>query len=189
MPSLPTCPRTLRTESGYALAALLVTVSVMAVLISVALPVWQTLVQREREAEFVFRGEQYARAIALYQRQYANTPPPDLDVLVQQGFLRKRYTDPMVPGGEFVPLTASDVVDATAGRDLDAIRQEIQRVGGIVGVTSSSTAESLRQYDGATRYNEWLFLALQFSQEAGLPAAAEGVAAGDGEEGQPLVAP
>ena len=36
--------------------------SVMAVLLSAALPVWQTMVRRERETELIFRGEQYAHA-------------------------------------------------------------------------------------------------------------------------------
>ena len=40
----------------------------MAVALSVALPAWRTMTQREKEAELVFRGEQYARAIALFQR-------------------------------------------------------------------------------------------------------------------------
>jgi type II secretory pathway pseudopilin PulG len=151
------CPR-IECERGYALAALLVAVSVMAVLLSMALPVWKTAVQREREAELVFRGEQYARAIGLYQRQFANALPLNLDVLVDEGFLRKRYRDPMVSDGEFASVLADTVAagDAPTG-DL----------GGIVGVTSRSTGMSLRRYNGADRYDQWLFLAIQFSQEAG----------------------
>lgn len=87
---------------GYAMAALLVTLGVMSVMMSVALPVWRHQAQREKEAELVFRGEQYARAVGLYQRKMGpGTVPPNLDVLVQQKFLRKKYKDPMVPDGEF----------------------------------------------------------------------------------------
>ena len=60
-------------ERGYAMAALLVSLAVMSVLMSVALPAWRHEAQREKEAELVFRGEQYARAIALYR---AKTPMP-----------------------------------------------------------------------------------------------------------------
>jgi len=45
-----------RREEGYAMAALLVGLSVMAVLMTVAMPVWKQLAQREKEEELVFRG-------------------------------------------------------------------------------------------------------------------------------------
>lgn len=89
-------------DRGYAMAALLVTLGVMAVLMGAALPVWRHQAQREKEAELVFRGEQYARAVGLYQRKMGpGTVAPSIDVLVQQKFLRKKYKDPMVPDGEF----------------------------------------------------------------------------------------
>ena len=92
------CTRT--GERGYAMAALLVAMGVMAVLLSTALPVFQTVARREREAELVFRGEQYARAIGLFQRKYTNALPPDLDVLINERFLRKKYKDP-ITGDDF----------------------------------------------------------------------------------------
>jgi type II secretory pathway pseudopilin PulG len=89
-------------DRGYAMAALLVTLGVMAVMMSAALPVWRHQTQREKEAELVFRGEQYARAVGLYQRKMGpGTVPPNIDTLVQQKFLRKKYKDPMVEDGEF----------------------------------------------------------------------------------------
>ena len=88
---------------GYAMAALLVGMSVMAVLMGALLPVWTTMAKREKEAELVFRGNQYARAIGLFQRKFANTPPPTIDVLVEQRFLRKKYKDP-ITNDDFQPL-------------------------------------------------------------------------------------
>jgi type II secretory pathway pseudopilin PulG len=82
------------------MAALLVAMSVMAIMLSTAMPVYQTVARREREAELVFRGEQYARAIAMFQRKYANALPPDVDVLIEQRFLRKKFKDP-ITGGDF----------------------------------------------------------------------------------------
>ncbi|MBL8144031.1 MAG: type II secretion system protein [Acidobacteria bacterium] len=90
-----------RADAGYAMAALLVSIAVMGILMSVAMPSWKALVQREREDELVFRGEQYARAVGLFQRKYAGAFPPSLDVLLQQKFLRKKYKDPMAEDGEF----------------------------------------------------------------------------------------
>ena len=86
------------------MVALLVAMSVMAIMMGAALPAWRTLAQREKEAELVFRGEQYARAIALFQRRYANATPPNLDVLINERFLRKKYKDP-ITNGDFQLIT------------------------------------------------------------------------------------
>jgi len=83
------------------MAALLVALSVMAILASAAMPSWKQMTQREKEAELVFRGQQYARAIGLFQRRAGpGVNPPNLDVLLQQKFLRKKYKDP-ITGGDF----------------------------------------------------------------------------------------
>ena len=88
------------------MAALLVGMTVMAVVMTMAMPVWSTIGKRAREDELVFRGEQYARAIGMYQRKYANALPPNLDVLINEKFLRRKYRDPMT-GGEFQLLTGA----------------------------------------------------------------------------------
>ena len=90
-------------QRGYAMAALLIAMSIMAVMMTVAMPVWKHQAQREREEELVFRGLQYVHAIALFQRKYANAYPPNVDVLVEQRFLRKKFKDP-VTGDDFALL-------------------------------------------------------------------------------------
>ena len=87
------------------MAVLLVAMAVMAVMMTVAMPVWKQASQREKEQELIFRGLQYSRAIGLFERKYANTPPPTLDVLVKERFLRKKYKDP-ITNTDFVPVTA-----------------------------------------------------------------------------------
>src|SRR6185436_9261365 len=94
----------LQRQHGYAMAALLIGMSIMAIMMTVAMPTWRQLNQREKETELVFRGEQYARAIGLYQRKMGpGTLPPTIDVLVEQRFIRKKFKDP-VTGEDFVPL-------------------------------------------------------------------------------------
>ena len=109
-----------RGERGYAMAALLVTLAAMSVVLGMAMPVWRTVVQREKEEELVFRGRQYARAIQLYQRKYAAAYPASLDLLVEQKFLRKKYKDP-ITNGEFEilyqgTLAQRQAASAAAGR-------------------------------------------------------------------------
>ena len=87
------------------MAALLVAMSIAAVMMSVAMPVWKHQVQREREEELVFRGMQYVHAIGLFQRKFANAYPPNVDVLVEQRFLRKKFKDP-ITNDDFALLPA-----------------------------------------------------------------------------------
>ena len=84
------------------MAALIVGIAVMAVMMTVVMPVWKQMVQREKEEELVFRGEQIAHSIGMFQRKFANAYPPTLDVLVEQKFLRKKYKDP-ITNDDFVP--------------------------------------------------------------------------------------
>jgi type II secretory pathway pseudopilin PulG len=245
---------TRRSERGYAMAALLVAMSIMAIALSTALPVFQTAARREREAELVFRGEQYARAIGLFQRKYANALPPDVQVLIDQRFLRKKYKDP-ITGGDFqlmgpgspelaqaLGTTPQQAADALRGRGaggrgvgtgsanvgrigqtqstqfgsaqgtsqsgsaqgmsqfgsargaaqfgsgrgaaaapggrgpLTAAGQaaSTQAGGGILAVASKSTETSFRQYNGKSKYNEWIFMAVAATTAAGAPPGAGG---------------
>jgi type II secretory pathway pseudopilin PulG len=107
-------------ERGYAMVVLLVSLSIMTVMMSVAMPVWKQMVQREKEAELVFRGEQYARAIGLFQRKNGpGTLPPSIDVLVEQRYLRKKYKDP-ITNDDFAPILMS----ASTGAGQSSSRQE-----------------------------------------------------------------
>ena len=84
------------------MAALLVSLGVMAVLMAAALPVWRHEMQREKEAELIFRGESYAKALGRFQRKAGpGVLPTSIEALVDQKFLRKKYKDPMTEDGEF----------------------------------------------------------------------------------------
>jgi type II secretory pathway pseudopilin PulG len=167
-------------ESGYLMVALLVSMSVMAILMAAALPAWHTIGRREKEAELIFRGEQYARAIRLWQRRFANASPPSIDVLVEQRMLRKKYKDP-ITNDEFQILSAgappagqtqqTSLLAQGAGRSSGPIGTLQSRgdvvVGGIVGVTSKSQEKSLRLYNGRDTYNQWVFMPVAQSTRAG----------------------
>ena len=182
-------------DGGYALAALLVGLAVMGIVMSMALPVWSHAARRERELELIFRGEQYARAVELYQRVFAGAYPPDVDTLIEERFLRRRYRDPMVPDGEFRIVRQAEAAEllanpeaatgegsgengredrtavrggarrtsgfgaaamATRGRADSPLAEEL--LGGFAGVVSRSADDSIRIYNGRTKYNEWVFV-------------------------------
>ena len=98
------------------MAALLVSLAVMSVLMGALLPAWRHQAQREKEAELVFRGEQYVRAIRLWEMKMGpGSRPPNFDILVQQKYLRKKYKDPMTEDGEFQPLYIGTNLPAPGG--------------------------------------------------------------------------
>ena len=111
-------------DRGYAMAALLVTMSVIAIVLSTTLPVFSTMAKRERETELIFRGQQYARAVMLFQKKYGNALPPNLDVLLNERFLRKQYKDPITnddfqlvgPGSPELALAANAAPVQPGGR-------------------------------------------------------------------------
>jgi type II secretory pathway pseudopilin PulG len=196
-------------QQGYVMAALLVSLAVMSVLMAVAMPSWRHMAQREREAELVFRGEQYARAVGLFQRKFAGAFPPSIDVLLEQKFLRKKYKDPMVPDGEFQVLyqtSAAQRPGAVSSRpgtpaESDSGPDTPQASptpgvtapggqpppagarGGVLGVVSKSTKNSIRLYHGRSRYNEWQFVYTDVTTQGG--STPGGSAPPGSVEGQP----
>ncbi len=186
------------------MAALLVTLGVMSVILGMAMPVWRTVMQREKEEELIFRGRQYARAIQLYQRKFAAAYPASIDVLVEQRFLRKKYTDPMTRSGEFEILYQGTLAQrqaalaagrggASPGQQAGAGRsagpgpgppltppgspfgsQAAGPQGGVVGVASKSKQKSVRILDGRTVYNEWQFVFVPAQVPRTGPAGAVG---------------
>lgn len=190
-------------DGGYAMAALLVALSVMGIVLGMVMPVWQTWVRREREAELVFRGEQYIQAIGLFSRQTGGFPT-SMNALRDGRYIRRLYKDP-ITNEDFQPVylgqIASGAIGAptlqvgppgpgargqqpVTGRGAASAPQggragqapfgtsagTAQGAGPIIGVVSRSTGESLRQYNGRGRYNEWLFVSTAATQQAGGPA-------------------
>lgn len=183
------------------MAALLVGMAVAAVLMTAVLPTWRQMVRREREAELIFRGNQYVRAITLFQRKSGpGTLPPDVDTLVNGHFLRKKFKDP-ITNDDFDLLSPAQAAGGTgagvqAGRGAPGGQPQTGRgqqpsttgaliagqaaggrgaVGGIIGVASKSKDASIRIYNGRAKYNEWQFI---FTQQQAPGAAGPGGAPG-----------
>ena len=193
------------------MAALLVGMSIAAVLMTAVMPVWKQAVRREKEEELIFRGQQYARAIGLFQKRAGpGVLPPNVDVLVTQRFLRKKYKDP-ITGQDFDILTPTQNAPGAGapGAPTGAAAQGGRgrgnapatqgglispqappgrggapgtNAGGVIGVASKSKEESLRIYNGRTHYNEWQFMFVQQTQAPGAGAPGRG---GPGRGGPP----
>jgi type II secretory pathway pseudopilin PulG len=91
-------------DSGYALLFVLIAATVLLVSLTAVLPSIYQEGQREREAELIFRGTQYARAIASFHQKFQRFPTrvDELTKLTNGWrFLRKEFADPMTPKGKW----------------------------------------------------------------------------------------
>jgi type II secretory pathway pseudopilin PulG len=141
-------------QRGFTYLTVLFMVAILAGGLALVGEVWHTSAAREKEAELLFAGNQYRKAIERYflsgpQRQY----PRELSELLKdprrpgaERYLRKLYPDPLT-GQPFALLKAPD--------------------GGIVGVHSTSEEKPFKTagfkvrdaaFEGAGKYSDWKFV-------------------------------
>jgi len=163
----------MKIRSGYSLVILMLAAFVLAVGLLIAVPVWQTQIQREKEAELIFRGRQYVEAVRLYQAKNPGTFAKSLDELLRKRFLRRLYKDPMTKDGKWNVIlqygNLSQSGSASVGRGsqtqgsamkvLVVPQDNLSAVDNprVLGVVSSSPKKSFRIYNDGETYDQWLF--------------------------------
>lgn len=143
-------------QRGAILLGLLVIVVIMGLGAGMAGQTWRSTVQKAREAELLWRGQQYQQAIASY---YAVKHGP-------QGILPSKLEyllrDPRFPG--VVRHLRKQYVDPMTGEDWELIKDPAER---ILGVRSTSDLEPFKQdgfppklekLQGKGSYSEWEFV-------------------------------
>ncbi len=152
-----------RGDRGYVLIILMMAVLVLSVGLMVAVPVLETELWREKEEELIFRGRQYVEAVRLFQMKNPGRFPASLRELLDGGFLRRPYPDPMTASGEWdVVLEPGGQAGAEAGDARQVLVAPLSALGSVrnpvvLGVVSSSTRSSIRLYEEQDRYDRWLF--------------------------------
>jgi len=87
-----------RGSRGYALLTVVFLCALMLIAVAAATPPILTEGRREKEAELIWRGEQYARGIRLYFRKNGRFPQNMEDLVKPNNglrYLRQEYKDPM----------------------------------------------------------------------------------------------
>lgn len=155
---LRTAPRPGARQRGFAYALVLVALVLVGIFAGVANLRTSRIVQADREAELLFRGQAYRKAIASYHAVAGRYPRSLRELLkdprlAQRSHLRTLYPDPMA---EMAERAAED----------GGWRLVRAPDGGIAGVASRSPQAPLKQVDfpaglekfeGARRYDEWVF--------------------------------
>ncbi len=148
-------------ESGFTYLALMFSIVIIGIGLSVIGPSWKTAKKIEKEEDLLFRGKEIADAIGAYYNGFPGQKafPARLEDLLKdprypttKRYLRKLYKD---------PITNSDWILI-----LDANQR-------IRGVKSKSDEEPLKKanfldefknFEGKTKYSEWVFEYMPKSQ-------------------------
>ena len=158
--------RTHAGDSGFTLVTLVVLMGVMAIFLTVAIESVTFQQRREKEEELIFRGTQIVEGIRLY-RARAGRFPVTVDELAKAKprVLRKVWADPMTGKPDWSPVfLGEEGTTVTPTPNPSATPQPTPpgaggggSVGTVVGVKSRICADSIKVYNGHTRYCEWKF--------------------------------
>ncbi len=100
-----------RRDSGAMLLAVLFMMAMMVIFAMAMAPSFVQQVKRDREAEMIHRGTEYARAIKKYYKKFGRYPAnlEQLDNTNQIRFLRRRFKDPLTKDGQWKLLHYGDI--------------------------------------------------------------------------------
>jgi type II secretory pathway pseudopilin PulG len=131
-PNLPCRSFRIRSEQGYALLALMLMVSLLAIVAAAVAPSIAFQIRRDRETEMIHRAMQYRRAVRKFAKQTGRYPMTLEDLESTNGvrYLRKRYKDP-ITGREFRLLHMADIPAAPgAGASSGNLQRSANAVSG-----------------------------------------------------------
>ena len=145
-----------RSQAGFTYLTVMFVIAILLGGLAIVGETWETSARREKEAELLFIGNQYRRAIGLY---YTSTPgvvkryPRTLEDLIKdprqpntQRHIRKLFPDPLT-GKEWMVIKGAD--------------------GGVQGGYSPSEQAPLKiagfrvrdaSLEGAQKYSDWKFI-------------------------------
>lgn len=141
----------------------MVAIFVMGIGLLVAVPVWKTQIQREKEEELIFRGKQYVEAIRIYQMSHPGSFPRSLDELLEKKCIRQLYKDPITKEGKWNIILTYGGISKNKGSLLQKILvappSALSNIENpqIIGVVSSSPDESIKIYFNQDTYDKWIF--------------------------------
>jgi type II secretory pathway pseudopilin PulG len=166
----------MRHRDGYTFLIVLIMMTILAIGLLIAVPVWKTEMQREAEEELIFRGGQYVEAVRRFQVKNPGAFPKSIEELVKGRFLRRAFRDPMTADGKWDIVLLPGTVSVSAGRTAKAgaegggqapSKSQVFVVSEgalssisnarILGVVSRSPRTSLRIYQDNETYDTWLF--------------------------------
>ena len=154
-----------QSSRGFTYIALLVAITIIGISLGATGKYWQNIMQREKEEELLFRGDQYRKAI---ERYYFAIPgrmeyPQNIDDLLVDNrtamgkrHLRQKYKDP-ITGEDFTEFR-----DQTRGNRITGVYSASEKGP----LKQGNFPEEYRDFEGKKKYNEWKFV---FTGQPGQP--------------------
>jgi type II secretory pathway pseudopilin PulG len=171
-----------RHAGGFTYIGLMIFIVLLGIGLALTGQVWHTSVQREKEKELMFVGDQFRKAIAAYYASNTGVGdryPKSFDDLLRdphrpavRRYLRKVYADPLTGKTEWGLIKSP--------------------AGGIMGVYSLAAGRPIKQagfaeryggFSGASAYAGWQFAYIGADATTAVPPSA------DGQTGQSVTAP
>jgi hypothetical protein len=123
--------------AGVTLLAVLLLIAVSSLLMGQAVQTWDSQVRRELEEELIYRGEQYKRAIELYQAVNGRLPVKLEDLCPKEKadirFIRRCWLDP-ITNQEFRLLSPGEAGRRRAEREARRRSEEASELRGGFGL-------------------------------------------------------
>lgn len=152
--------------SGFTYLAVMFSIVLIGLSLTGAVKQWKVIMQREKEAELLFRGDQIKHAIEAYYRAPRggmNSYPRTLEELVKdpgssatKRYLRRLYKDPIT------------------NEDWGLVKDGAARIRGIHSrseaepIKMANFPEEYKAFEGKTKYSDWIF---EFVPAAQAPSA------------------
>jgi type II secretory pathway pseudopilin PulG len=152
-------------SGGFTYLTVLFVIAFMGIGLALTGEVWHTAALRDKEAQLLYTGSQYRRAIERYYLGGPRQYPRSLDDLLKdprkpntERYLRKRYFDPVTGSAEWGLVKGPD--------------------DGIMGVYSLSELKPMksagfdlrnRAFEGAATYADWKFVYDPAAQQIPIP--------------------
>ncbi len=162
-----------RAEAGFTLAAMVVTLAVMSVFLTVAVQTATFQRKREMEEELIFRGQQMIEGVRLFRARFGRFPLSLEEMYkAKPPCLRKKWVDPMTGKADWVPIflgqEGQGLPGGGGGPGVAPTPTPRAGFGGgvpspeargpIIGVSSRSCESSIKMYEGRTRHCDWKFV-------------------------------
>lgn len=117
--------RSAKKAEGFNLVVLAMSVTVLTILATMALPAWSQQIRREKEAELIFRGLQYAEAIRVFQIRQGRLPVQLRELVeVQPRSIRQLWKNPMMEDGSWLLLPGTGSPQGQGGQNLGGRAQQ-----------------------------------------------------------------
>ncbi len=178
-----------RGERGFTLAGVMVIMTIMMIFVAYTVPrQWSTILQRDREYQTIYIMKQYARAIDRFQAKN-KTLPVNINQLKDARaprFIRgpkAEYVDPLTgevdwliipqsaagPTGPRAPGPApggpATSTTGTAPVTIPGIPMKEYVGGPFIGVRPSKNGDSLIEFNGAQKYEQWSYTVFDYQNE------------------------